>query len=107
MNTAIVTVKVDRETKQSAQVVAKNLGFSLSAVINAYLKELVRTKTLHVSLSEEEPTEYFLNAIKESKKDIKAGRVISFKNFDEEMAYLDKIIAEKKKAHENNLFKTI
>ena len=41
-----------------------------------------------------------INALKESKADIKAGRVVSFENGKESLAYLDKLIDNDKK-HKN------
>ena len=74
MNTSVIIVKTPLEVKTKAQEVAKELGFSLSSLVNAYLRQLVKTKTVHFSLPEE-PTPFLLNALKESKEDIKAGRV--------------------------------
>ena len=74
MNTAVVNVKVNPIVKKEAQRVAGELGLSLSGLINAYLKQLVRTKSVVLSLGEE-PTEYLLHSLEESRKDIKAGRV--------------------------------
>ena len=74
MNTAVVNIKVEPNIKKEAQKVAKDLGLSLSSLINAYLKQLVRSKRVILTL-EEEPTDYLLNALRESKENIKKGRV--------------------------------
>lgn len=42
-------IKLDLDVKQYAQRLAKDLGFSLSAIINAQLKEFVRAQKLVVS----------------------------------------------------------
>lgn len=96
MNTAVVNVKVDPQVKQEAQKVAKELGISLSGVINGFLKHLIRTKSIHFSLNEE-PSDYLIRSLKESREDIKAGRVVSFASPEEEFRYLDKLIANDKK----------
>ncbi len=44
----------------------------------------------------EEPTHYLLDSLKKSEADEKAGRVISFKNGKEALAYLDKMIEKDK-----------
>lgn len=49
MNTETITIKVDRETKEKAQQIAKELGFSLSSIVKAYLRHLIKTKTVHFS----------------------------------------------------------
>lgn len=98
MNTAVINIKVDPITKKKAKTVASELGFSLSSLINAYLKQLIRVKTVAFSTISEEPTDYLLKALKESKEDIKAGRVVSFDNPDKALSYLDKIIEDERKS---------
>lgn len=46
----VINIKTDKEVKKNAQKVAENLGFSLSAVINAYLKQFVRNKEVYFGL---------------------------------------------------------
>ncbi len=50
MKTAI-NIKADKEVKKNAQKVADELGLSLSAVINAYLKQFVRNKEIHLTVA--------------------------------------------------------
>lgn len=97
MNTASILIKTDPELKKAAQKTADAMGISLTSVINRYLKHFIQTKSITFSASEEKPTENFLEGLKEAEEDIKAGRVISFKNHDEVLAYLDKKIAYAKK----------
>ena len=75
MNTAVVNVKVNPLVKKEAQKVAEELGLSLSALVNGYLKQLIRNKTVVFSSLEEEPTDYLLEALRQSKEDIKTGKV--------------------------------
>ncbi len=96
MNTSVVNVKVNSEIKKKAQQVAEELGFSLSGLINGYLRQLIKTKTVHFSVSEE-PSDYFIKSMKEAKEDIKAGRIISFENWEEEEKYLNQLIENDKK----------
>lgn len=87
-NTAIINIRTDARVKSGAQKIAEKLGLSLSAVINAYLKQLIRTKTVSFSLSEE-PTDYLLEMLKESKEDIRKGRVSpSFTKAEEAIKWL-------------------
>lgn len=89
MNTAVINIKVQPDIKKRAQMVASELGFSLSSLINAYLKQLVKTKTVTFSASSEEPTDYLLQVLRESKEDIKAERVSpSFTDTDSALAWL-------------------
>jgi addiction module RelB/DinJ family antitoxin len=46
----MINIKADREVKIKAQKVAADLGMPLSTVINAYLREFIRTKSVHFSL---------------------------------------------------------
>lgn len=100
MNTAVVNVKVDPVIKRKAQRVAGEMGLSLSALVNGFLKHLIKTKTVTFSASEE-PTPYLLRALKESKEDIKAGRVVSFKNSKDALTYLDTMITNEQKNSKN------
>lgn len=89
MNTAVINIKTNPQIKAKAQKVAEELGFSLSSLINGYLRHLVKTKTVHFNTSEE-PTQYLIQAIKESEKDIKAGRVSpTFNNIEDEFKWLN------------------
>jgi len=43
----VINIKTDKEVKREAQKLASDLGFSLSAVVNAYLKQFVRNKEVY------------------------------------------------------------
>lgn len=45
-----INIKADKEVKEGAQKVARELGLPLSVVINAYLKQFIRTKEVHFSV---------------------------------------------------------
>jgi len=47
----VINIKTEKEIKKDAQRIAKNLGLSLSAVVNAYLKQFVRNKEVHFSIT--------------------------------------------------------
>ena len=48
-----INIKADREIKEKAQEVARNLGMPLSTIINAYLNQFIRTKEVHFYLEGE------------------------------------------------------
>lgn len=96
-NTVAINIRTNANLKAQAQRVAADLGFSLSSLINGYLKQLTRTKTIFFRASNEEPSNYLIQALKESEADRKAGRYYSFDNTDEAVAFLDKIIDKKPK----------
>lgn len=106
MNTAVINVKVEPVVKRNAQKLAEDLGLSLSGLVNGLLKQVIRTKTVTLSVSDEEPSEYLIQALKESREDIRAGRVTSFESIDDAKAYVDKLIAEDEaKADKRRLYK--
>lgn len=94
MSSAVVNVKVDPKVKKDAQKIAGELGFSLSALVKAYLRQLIKTKKVSFSVSPGKPTGYLLESIGESEKQRKKGKVISFKNAREAIKYLDEIIGD-------------
>ena len=92
MNTATINFKTEPEIKEEAQKTAEHLGFTLSSVLNAFLKQFIRTKTVHFSDREPEvPTQYFLDAIKEAKKNLKEGNTSpAFDNIKDNLDWLEK-----------------
>lgn len=85
------TVRTDKKIKEQAMKVASNLGFSLSTLVNAYLRNLVRTKRVHFTDDVQlEPTPYLKRLFKQSEKDVKNGLVSpSFSNPDDAIAWLE------------------
>ena len=47
----LINIKTDRDVKIGAQKLAKELGLSLSAVVNAYLKQFVRSQAVDFSVA--------------------------------------------------------
>lgn len=74
MNTAVINIKVDLKTKDQVQEIAQELGLSVSALVHGFFKQLLRTKSVTFSVSEE-PSDWLVNELKESARDIKSGRV--------------------------------
>lgn len=46
----ILNVKVDKEEKEKAKEIAAQMGVPLSTIINAHLREFIRTREFSVSL---------------------------------------------------------
>ena len=97
MKTAVINIKTDAKVKAGAQKVASELGFSLSSLINGYLRQLVKTKAINFSLRDEEPSELLIKAIKEAEIERESGNYYSFTKSDDALAFLDKIVDENKK----------
>lgn len=45
----VINLKTDCDVKNNAQKLAQDLGFSLSAVINAFLKQFIRNQEVYFS----------------------------------------------------------
>lgn len=104
MKTAILNIKVDEKEKKEAQKLAKELGFSLSSVMKAYLKDFLRKQRIEVGIDEEnlELSDWAKEELRKSEEDIRAGRVVVFDTVDEELVYLDKLIVDAEKREHAN-----
>ncbi len=69
-----VNLKIDSDIKKNAQRRAKELGLSLSSVVNATLNQFARTGELHLSTSYT-MTPYLENLVKEAREEYKLGQV--------------------------------
>ena len=91
MSTTVMSIKTDREIKEEAQKLAKRLGFPLGTIINAFLRQFIREKTVIFSM---EPTyrmsKFLERELKKVEKDIKTGKNISpaFEDVEEAIKYL-------------------
>jgi|SRR2546426_278101 len=97
MNTTSLHIKIEPSIKREAQKTASELGLSLSAVTKALLKQFIRSKHLSVGISEI-PNARLRKSLQQSEEDIKAGRVLSFASAKDALVYLDKEIADEKRA---------
>lgn len=89
MNSTVINIKTEEGIKREAQKIASDLGLSLSGVINGFLKQLVRDKTVMFTLNENNPSPYLLDSIKTAKQNRKNGDFYSFKNNKEALSFLD------------------
>lgn len=92
MNTAVINVRTSKTMKEQAQKVAESLGFSLSSLIKAYLKQLVKAKSVHFSLEDEVPNQQLHNVLQEAERDRKAGKSMKFTSAREALDYLDSVM---------------
>lgn len=89
MQTAVINIKTEPNIKKEAQDVAKKLGFSLSSLIDGYLRYLIRTKEVHFSL-EEKPNAYLRSIMKRAKENYKKGNTSpAFTNAKDAIKYLE------------------
>ena len=73
MNTAVINIKTHPKLKQELKAVAKELGLSVGAIINAYVRELVRERRVVFSAPPalNHRTQSLLESID---RDIRAGK---------------------------------
>ena len=86
MKTSALSIKIDPKVKEEAQKVADELGFSLSAIVNASLKHLVRSKTISYSILE--PTPLLKKAIKSARADRARGKSFGPFSLEDSIAFL-------------------
>ena len=88
----MINIKADREVKETAQKIAMDLGLPLSGVINAFLKEFIRSRSISFSvIPKMSPAiEGLLSGIE---SDIKKGKNLSpvFSSAEAANSYLDNL----------------
>ena len=83
-------IKADTDVKLRAQQIAKDLGIPLSTIINAFLKEFIRNKSICFTTAPRMTNE-FEQILKNIEEDIKNQKNLSpaFKKEKEVIAHLD------------------
>lgn len=91
MAKTILNVKTDVDVKKRAQDIARELGVPLSIVVNAYLKEFVRERSVRFSL-DPEPREEIAAILRRASDDYKKRRNITeaYANVEDALEYLHK-----------------
>lgn len=82
MNTAILNIKTDPETKEQLKAFASRLGLPVSALLNAQIKQMLRDGTVELSVGTK-PTAYLEGLVKEAEADYKNNRNIVETDTDE------------------------
>lgn len=72
----VINLKTDWEVKKTAKEMAKELGLSLSAIVNAYLRQFIRTRQVYFTLVPT-MTEEFEKLLGPIEADIRSGRNLS------------------------------
>lgn len=90
MNTTVISVKLDKDVKASAQEVAKSAGLTLSSLVNAYLRQVSATRRIEL-YAPEPMTPKLEKLIAEVEAELKDGKASNeFANVDEFLADLKK-----------------
>lgn len=99
MRTAQIGFKTTTQVKIKAQKLTDQLGVSLSSVLNGFLNQFIRSERLELSI-DPQPSQFALDMIAESEKDIKKGRMSSgFNNAKDAIVWLN----NKNRKYENQL----
>lgn len=69
--TSAINVQVDSATKKEATAILNDLGLSMSAAINLFLKQVVKRDGLPFEVVNPKPSKELRKALKEAKKIIK------------------------------------
>ncbi len=78
MNT-VISVKIDKDVKASAQEVAHSAGLTLSTLVNAYLRQVAATRRIEL-YAPEPMTPKLEKFIEEVEAELKSGK--TSKSFD-------------------------
>lgn len=84
-----MSIKTDKEVKEGAQEVAREIGVPLSTIINAYLKEFIRTREVRF-VAPQKMTPHLERVIARAEKDYADKKNISptLKSSSDIAAYL-------------------
>jgi len=88
----VINIKADKEVKEKAAAIAREIGIPLSTVINAFLKKFISEKSVTFT-TPLKPSKSLAKTIAQAEKDIAAGRNLSpfFVNMKKMDEYLDRL----------------
>ena len=87
----MINIKTDPEVKENAQKLAEDIGLSLSAVVNASLKQFIRDQGVHFSKAPR-MSKSLEKLVAQARRDYKQGKNIAgpFTNAEDAIKYLRK-----------------
>lgn len=65
----MIHIKADARVKREAQMIIDNMGLTLSGVINAFLRQLIRTREVRFN-ADDDMNPYLEEVINRSRKDV-------------------------------------
>jgi len=91
----VINIKTDKDLKQEAQQVAKEMGVPLGTIINAYLRDVVRNREVTFT-APEVPNEKTAKLLDELEKDVQDGKNMDgpFETEEELDAFFDRLEKE-------------
>ncbi len=90
MNSVLLSIKTDEQTKRELKNFAAELGVSSTAFVNMVIKQALRDRRVVLSTSLE-PTPYLEKIIQKADADIKTGKNVSkiYSNVDDFLGDLE------------------
>jgi addiction module RelB/DinJ family antitoxin len=70
----ILNIKTDKSLKLQAQKTAEEFGIPLGTIMNAFLRQFVRSKEISLDLSYQ-PTKQLIDTVQEAQEDFKKGNI--------------------------------
>ncbi|HVF69060.1 MAG TPA: type II toxin-antitoxin system RelB/DinJ family antitoxin [Xanthomonadales bacterium] len=84
------SIKVQSELKEKVQLIAEKFGLSLSAIVDSYFKQIIKTKQITFHPDEKLNKKTLLD-IKKAMNDYKLGKASpTFDNAEDAIAWLEK-----------------
>lgn len=91
MDTAVINIRTDAAIKSQFQKVAEELGLGVSTLLNALMRQVIRTKKVELEVRPEIPNAYMIKALKESQADYERGDYYSFDDPKKALKFLDSL----------------
>jgi addiction module RelB/DinJ family antitoxin len=86
----VISVKIDKDVKDTAQEVANSAGLTLSTLVNAYLRQVAATRRIEL-YAPEQMTPKLEKLIEEVEAELASGKASKeFENVEEFLADLKK-----------------
>ena len=89
MATTNLNVRTDKTIKEQADQIYSELGLSMTAAINMFLRATIRTNGIPFSLTLNEPNQTTIEAIEEGRRIARDPNVKGYHSIDELKAALD------------------
>lgn len=93
MTPTVMSVKTDKKLKEKAQKIAKEMGFPLGTLVNAYLRQFVKNKTVYFTFSpSQKMTKTLEKEFEKIERDIQKDTNLSpsFEKMEDALKYLKK-----------------
>ena len=89
MATTNLNIRTDKTIKEQADQIYSELGLSMTAAINMFLRATIRTNGIPFSLTLNEPNQTTIKAIEEGRRIARDPNVKGYHSIDELKAALD------------------